>query len=70
MATIKCENNLVSLGRTKKPMNDEANSMAQWVERNQSNHIINLPSLPLLSEISGVTHVVLLGSYSRQAKFR
>jgi len=46
----------------------KANSMMQWVECNRNKTFVNLPSLPLNSEISGAVHLAQLGlTTGRQA---
>ena len=46
----------------------KANSMMQYIERNQNKTFINLPSLPWNSEISGAIHLAQLGlTAGRQA---
>ena len=39
----------------------KANSMVQWTEHSQNNRLVNPPSLPWLSEISGAIHLVQPG---------
>ena len=39
----------------------KVNSMMQWIECNQNNRFVDLPSLPWLSKVSGAVHLVLSG---------
>jgi len=59
--------NYPSRRRTMKPR-FKANSMMQWIERNQNKKFVNLPSLPWKSEISRAVHLAQPGlTAGRQA---